>query len=525
MKRIGQLIIIGIVTAVVFLSTSGIVSAETKGGGEVVAISVQAPRHFNGAVQSGSATMIPSAQIFASPLLFDDKWNPQPYLAESWKVSDDGLSVTLKLVEGATFHDGKPITSEDVAFSIMTIKKNHPFKSMFAPVEKVETPDPLTAIIRLSKPHPAILLALSPPLCPIIPKHIFGDGQDIKTHPMNLKPIGSGPFKFIEYKPGEHLILEGYDKFFLGPPKLDRIIIKIIRDPVNRAVSLERKECDMNLQANITLDIKRAQKLDHLKVEETAEAVSPLFWLAFNTQRGPFKDKRVRQAISYAIDRDFITKRLLSGFAKRSTGPIFPDTPFYSSDVEPYNVDLNKARKLLDEAGYKKGADGKRFPLTIDYIPAGTDFKTTSEYLKAQLKKVGIDAKIRTSADFPTWIKQISSWDFDMTIDSVWGWGDPVIGVHRTYLTSNIRKGVIWSNTQGYSNPKVDDLLAQAAVEIDTGKRKALYAEFQKIVVDEVPIAYLNTFPFYTIYDKGLKNVNTTIWGPLSPMHEVYWEK
>ncbi len=345
MKRISKLVII---IAVVILSTMGIAPAQAKSGRDLVAFIVQVPRHFNAAVQSGSATQIPAAQLFASPLLFDDKWNPQPYLAKSWKVSDDGLSVTLNLVEGATFHDGKPITSEDVAFSIMTIKKNHPFKSMFAPVEKVETPDPGTAVIRLSKPHPAILLALSQALCPIIPKHIFGDGQDIKTHPMNLKPIGSGPFKFVEYKTGEHIILEAYDKFFLGAPKLDRIIIKIIRDAVNRSVSLERKECHMNLQANVSLDIKRAKKMDHLKVEPTGEAVSPLFWLAFNTQKGVFKDKLVRQAISYAIDKEFITKRLWSGLSKKATGPIFPGTPFYNSDVELYKVDLDKAQAMLE---------------------------------------------------------------------------------------------------------------------------------------------------------------------------------
>ncbi|MEN8245218.1 MAG: ABC transporter substrate-binding protein, partial [Thermodesulfobacteriota bacterium] len=474
--------------------------------------------------QSGSATMIPSSQIFASPLLFDGDWNPQPYLAKSWKVADDGLSVTLNLVKGATFHDGKPITSADVAFSIMTIKANHPFKSMMEPVAEVQTPDPHTAILKLSKPHPAILLSLSQALCPIIPKHIFGDGQDLKTHPMNLKPIGSGPFKFVEYKAGEHLILEGYDNFFLGAPKLDKIVIKIIRDAVNRAVSLERKEVSMHLQANVALDITRAQKLDHVKVEPTGKAVSPLQWIAFNTKRGPFEDKRVRKAIAYALDREFITKRLWKGLAETATGPIFPGTPYYSADVELYKANLDKAGSLLDAAGYKKGADGKRFSTVIDYIPAGPEWKATAEYMRTVFKKVGIEAKVRTSADFPAWIKQISSWDFDMTIDSVWGWGDPVIGVHRTYLTSNIRQGVIWSNTQQYSNPKVDDLLAKAAVEMDQAKREALYAEFQKIVVDDVPIYYYGTFPFYVIYDKKLKNVNTTIWGPLSPMHEVEWE-
>ena len=109
-------------------------------GGTLVIASTQVPRHLNGAVQSGIATGVPSTQLFASPLRYDENWEPQPYLAQSWEMADDGLSLTLHLVEGAKFHDGTPITSEDVAFSIMTIKENHPFKSMFAPVEAVERP-------------------------------------------------------------------------------------------------------------------------------------------------------------------------------------------------------------------------------------------------------------------------------------------------------------------------------------------------------------------------------------------------
>lgn len=150
-------------------------------GGTLVIASTQVPRHLNGAVQSGIATAIPSTQIFASPLRYDENWEPQPYLAETWDVAEDGMSVTLNLVKNATFHDGKPVTSEDVAFSIMTTKENHPFKSMFAPVETIETPDAHTAIIKLSKPHPALLLALSPALAPALPKHIYGDGQDPKS--------------------------------------------------------------------------------------------------------------------------------------------------------------------------------------------------------------------------------------------------------------------------------------------------------------------------------------------------------
>ncbi|RTZ99424.1 MAG: ABC transporter substrate-binding protein, partial [Deltaproteobacteria bacterium] len=309
----------GIMTLVFFLgfagvfSLSGTVSADAENADTLVAVINHAPRHLNGAVQSGIATMFASSQLFATPLMFDDKWQPQPYLAKSWKISDDGLSVTLNLVEGATFHDGHPITSADVAFSIMTIKKNHPFKTMLAPVEKVDTPDPHTAILRLSKPHPAILLAMSQPLCPIIPKHIFGDGQDIKTHPMNMKPVGSGPFKFVEYKPGEHLILESYDKFFLGAPKIKRLILKIIPDSVNRLTALEQKEVDMDVFVSEARDVRRYGKIKDLVVEKMGEAVGPLNWLAFNLKHKPLDNKQVRQAISYAIDRKFITQRLHFG--------------------------------------------------------------------------------------------------------------------------------------------------------------------------------------------------------------------
>ena len=128
---------------------------------------------------------------------------------------------------------------------------------------------------------------------------------------------------------------------------------------------------------------------------------------------------------------------------------IHPDSPFYNGNVETYPLDLDKSNALLDEAGFPKDSDGMRFGLTIDFGWPGV--KPQVEYVRAALKKVGIDVTVRTSADFPTWAKKMGTMDFQMSWDTVFNWGDPVIGVHRTYLTSNIAKGV-WSNTQGYSN-------------------------------------------------------------------------
>lgn len=508
-------------------AVSGMKSASAADGGTLVIASTQVPRHFNGAVQSGVATALPSTQIFASPLRYDDNWNPKPYLAKSWEVAPDGLSVTLHLVDNAVFHDGTPVTSEDVAFSIMTIKKNHPFQTMLGPVEKVDTPDKLTAIIRLKHPHPALLLAMSPALMPILPKHIYGDGQDIKSHPANLKPIGSGPYRLTEYKQGEYYTLEKFDKFFIpGRPKLDKIVVKLVSDSKAAMVSLENGDVNALPFVSNVRDIARLEKMPNVIVTDKGFAgVGPINWLAFNTKKKPLDDVRVRQAIAYAANREFIVGKLMGGKPKLATSPIAPGSPLGEPGVEMYKLDLAKSQKLLDEAGYTKKADGSRMTLTIDYLPGDEEQqRNVAEYLRSQLKQIGINLEVRAAPDFPTWAQRISNYDFDLTMDNVFNWGDPVIGVNRTYLTSNIHKGVIWSNTQQYSNPKVDELLSAAAEETSPEKRKALYSEFQKIVVSDVPIYFINGTPYRNVFSKGLGNLPTTIWGMMSPLDELYWE-
>ncbi|MBN9015751.1 MAG: ABC transporter substrate-binding protein, partial [Rhizobiales bacterium] len=464
--------------------------------------------------------------VFEPLIQYGENGTLTPGLAESWKVSEDGLSCTLDLVKNAKFHDGKPVTSEDVAFSIMAIKKYHPFQTMLAAVDKVDTPDAYTAIIRLNHPQPSLLLAMSPPLMPILPKHVYGDGQDLRTHPANLKPIGSGPFKLAEYKQGDYVVLEKFDRFFIpGRPKLDKIVYKIVSDPNAAIIGLERGDINILPFVSGIRDIERLEKAPNIFITDKGFAgIGPLNWLAFNTKKKPLDDARVRQAIAYAGNRDAIIKALMGGKATPATGPIAPDSPFYEPKVESYKHDVAKAQKLLDEAGYPKKADGTRFSLTIDYIPGVNEQqRNVAEFLRSQLKRVGIVVEVRAASDFPTWAQRVSSYDFDMTMDAVYNWGDPVIGVDRTYLSSNIRKGVIWSNTQQYSNPKVDKILAAAATETSPEKRKALYSEFQKIVVNDAPIFYINVAPYRNAFDKKLTNLPTTIWGLMSPLDELSW--
>ena len=497
----------------------------TRGGQLILGVAGR-PRHFNPALQSGSQ-MMPGAQLFASPLLIDRNGKPKPYLAERWSVSDDGRSITLNLRKNARFHDGKPITSDDVLFSVEAVRDNHPFKSMFAQVNAVTLPDRHTAIVRLKEPHPALELAMTTVFVPILPRHIYGDGQPLATHPRNVTDVvGSGPFKLVEFKPGEHIIMQRFDDFFLKDrPWLDRLVFREYKDASSLVLGFERGEVDFIPFVNDPRQIARLRKVPGTTIlDDVTPGVGALVWVAFNTRHPKLADKRVRQAISYAIDRDFVVKNLSTGALRVSTGPIHSSSRFYSADVEKYTFNLQKAGALLDAAGLKAGPDGKRLALTCDTANSSSAL-TLAEYLRPALAKIGIDVTVRSSPDFPTWARRVGDFDFELTIDAVWNWGDPVIGVHRTYLSSNIRKGVIWSNTQQYSNTRVDELLAQASRERDPAERKKRYAEFQKIVVEECPIAFVLESGVSSALGQHVGPTDFGVWGPLAPLDQVYLKK
>ncbi|MGH7071686.1 MAG: ABC transporter substrate-binding protein, partial [Acetobacteraceae bacterium] len=470
------------ITAAGLLPTSA--RAEAKGGtlvaGEVTL------RSLNPAIQSGNATGVPGTQIFAGLVQYDAQWQPHPYLAREWQASADHLTYTFKLVEDASFHDGAPITSRDVAFSLDIVKHYHPFGGpMFGPVNRVETPDPHTVVVRLSRPQPAFMICMSPLLLPILPQHVFDKGP-IETNPANLKPIGSGPFKFVDYVVDDHITLERYGGYFRkGRPHLDRVIFKIMKDSVSDVFALQRGDIQYFPFAPILVrDIARLEKNPKLVVTQRGyEACGPIAYLEINTRKKPLDDVRVRRAIAYAVDKKFIVEELLLNKVMRLDGPLNHTNRFFASDdLVVYDLDLDKANKLLDDAGHKRQANGARFSLTLEWLPdQGPDWlEGVAQYLKPQLKKIGIDIQLLADADFASWARRISNWEHDLTMNGAWNYPDPMIGVDRLYLCSNQKKGVLWSNTEGYCNHHVDGILNAAAVETDSAKRKTLYGEFQR---------------------------------------------
>lgn len=517
---------LALVTVSVFASQA---LADAKMGGTLNVTSISKWRTLNPAVQSGSATGIPGSQIFAGLLRVDESFEPQPYLAEKWEVSEDGLRVNFHLRKAATFHDGQPITSADVAFSLGVSKANHPFGStMFGTVEAVETPDAHTAVFVLSAPTPALFASLQPLLMPILPKHIYDDGQEMKTHPRNNENvIGSGPFIVVEHKTGEQLILDRNPNFFIeGRPYLDRILISSSRNSATQVLGLDRGELHYYPFAFLPdNDLKRLAKNESITVAtEGHEALGPIAYLELNLRNDLFKDVRVRQAIAYAIDSEVMSSLLGLGY-EPAISMVHNGSPYYNGATNAYAADLTKAAALLDEAGLKVGGDGVRFSFALDMPTYAPERQAIiSEFIKQELRKIGIEVVLRKSPDFGAWVKRVAGWEHDATISGIWGYSDPVIGIHRLFVCENIRN-VIWSNTQGYCNETVDEVLATAGTSMDTSIRLAGYKRFQEIIADELPLIPLVTAPTTTVHRASVKNVPIHGWGALSPWDEIYLEE
>ena len=266
-----------------------------KPGGTMVFMSGKIPSldPLHGQVNVGFV----SSNIFASLTRFNSKNEVSPYLAKSWSISDDGLTYTFKLAENAKFHDGKPITSEDVIFSMEIVQKYHRFgKQMFGEIKTMGAPDPHTVICRLLQPHGAFLIAATTPRhLPILPKHIYGVGGEYITHPAHKNPVGSGPFKIKELKIDEYLLLErNKDHFVKEMPYLDQIIFRIVTDKTAMRVGLQRNQFHL---ANVAMtmrygEIKSFQEIPHLDLTRIISPSGAQAILEFNNRKEPLNKRK-----------------------------------------------------------------------------------------------------------------------------------------------------------------------------------------------------------------------------------------
>lgn len=494
-------------------------AAPVKGGRLVVAADSE-PRNLNPAIVASNGVFFVASKVI-EPLAeasFEGENGLSPRLAISWKGSDDGLTATFKLREGVKWHDGKPFTSEDVAFSAMEVWKTmqNLGRVVFKSLEKVETPDDHTAVFHFSEATPFQLIRNAlPALTAVLPKHIFA-GTDIANNPANEKLIGTGPFKYDEHKAGEYYRLVRNDDYWgEGEPYLDEIIYRVLPDRAAAAGALEAEEIDLAAFSAVPLaDLARISKIDGLSViDKGYEALTYQLAVEINHRRKELADLKVRQAIAHAIDKDFVVKTIFLGYAKPSTG-IVPryDTQFYTSDVEAYPFDIAKANALLDEAGYKRGKDGVRFSLKLLPAPYFNETKQFGDYLRQALAEIGIDARIVNNDSAAHQKAVYTDHDFDLAIAPTVYRGDPAIST-TILVESGIPAGVPFSNQGGYANAKIDELIAKAAREINEKERSALYAKLQRDVAADLPLINVAEWGFITVANDRVKNVaNNPRW-------------
>lgn len=400
----------------------------------------------------------------------DRQGNIVPSLAKSWEMSKDGLTYTFTLRPGVKFHNGKPLTSEDVKWSIDYIRdpKNRAYYiDQFTQVQSIETPDAMTVVFSLKKPFSPFTTMVSSARAPILPAG--------STFPPNAFPPGTGAFRFIEWQTGHHITLKAFKDYWIpGVPYLDEIYIRPIQEDNVRVTALRTKEIDIADELPYPVVAEAMKGKPEFNVVPHDAGVRRR--IVINTRISPFDDVRVRQAIAYAIDKKELANAQTWGFAK-PTNQRFPKNTLWYIDLPDREQDLKRAKALLAEAGYKDGLKIKA------PVYPGPDMELTT-VLKDQLKKVGIDMEL----DVMDWAAHTKvRREMRYTLYSA-GMGlrpDP----NQIYYADMYSKSK--QNGSGYNNPEVDRLLDKANEVYDVKERKRLYGEVLKHIQRDVPEIYL----------------------------------
>ncbi len=498
----------------------------TPKGGDVTLLVNPEPSSLTSLTTTGGAERKISPKITEGLLAYDFDLTPKPQLAKEWSVSEDGLTYRFKLREGVKWHDGKPFTSADVAASIKILKESHPRgRTVFANVTKVDTPSEHEAVILLSKPAPYLISALAASESPIVPAHIYSSG-DVKTNPANIAPIGTGPFRFVEWVRGSHVVLErNPDHWDEGKPHIDTLIIRFIADAGARAAALETGELDLAGENPVPIaDLARLAALPNLEITDFGYSYNANGRrMEFNLQKELFANPLVRQALAHAINRKQIVDSVYLGRATPAFSPINEQiTRFFTDDIEHYDFDTSRSEALLDQAGYPRKDGGIRFDVTLDFNPYGPDYGAIANVLRSQFAAIGVDVTVRAQ-DFPTYVKRIfTDRDFDFHITGMSNLFDPTVGVQRIYWSKSFQPGVPFSNGSAYKNQEVDSLLEAAAVEIDEAKRREQFVKFQKVTAVDIPNVNLVSIKEYTVANKRVKNHTVTADGLSGNFSDLY---
>jgi peptide/nickel transport system substrate-binding protein len=494
------------------------VAAPRSGGILTVAADTE-PRNLNPAMVASNGVFYVASKVI-EPLaeMIDGGDGLAPRLATRWEGSPDGRTVTFTLRDGVSWHDGKPFTSADVAFSAMRLWKplQNLGRTVFKNLEAVDTPDGRTAVFRFSVPTPFQLVRNAlPGLASVVPKHLYDVG-DIATNPANTRLVGTGPFRFAEHRPGEFYRLEKNPAYWeAGRPYLDQIIYRVLPDRGAIAAALEANQIQLAAFSAVPLaDMERLAKAPGIAViPQGYDGITYQLTVEINHRRKELADARVRRAIVHAIDRKFVVDTIFLGYAKPSNGPVPAfDKQFHRTDLPDSDFDRRRAEALLDEAGVPRGANGMRFSVRLLPAPWFEQTRQFGDYLRQALRAVGIDAQI-VNNDPAAHLKAVyTDHAFDLAIGSPVYRNDPAISTTILY-ESGLPAGVPFSNQYGYASPAMDGLVRRAASAVDPAERTALYRDMQMLAATDLPLIHVAEFTFLTVARRSVMNVaNNPRW-------------
>jgi peptide/nickel transport system substrate-binding protein len=500
-------------------------------GGTLVGISLPAgePQVLTAAFNQSGVNSYISTKIFDGLVRFGPNSAPQPELAETWVISSDSGTVRFNLRKGVKWHDGKPFTSADVRYSYEEVwTKLHPrARSIFAGVTAFETPDDHTLIFRMKTPPTVLFSALNSGELQILPRHLYA-GTDVTRNPWNLKPVGTGPFRFKEWVRGERVVLErNPDYWDAGKPYLDGFVLRFIPDTIARYAAFETGAVQYGVLSPVSFnDVNRVRKSPQLRLEFRGyDWLASRVAMEFNVRRKPLNDVRVRRAIAHAIDLPTMSKVVSRGLTTPGTSPVVSTlTDFYTNDVAHYPYDPKIAERLLDEAGITRKADGTRFTVKIDWLPFGGQYQRYGEFVVQALRRVGIEAELR-GQDLPQYINRVyTEYDFDIAVTHSAGYGDPQTGTERLFWSRTITQGIPWTNATGYRSAEMDAIIDGAHAALDEPTRVEQYKKLQRLAQVDLPSFTMLENRHYTICSSKLHGINVGSAGCYDSLKDAWLE-
>ncbi|MBN2653832.1 MAG: peptide-binding protein [Nitrospirae bacterium] len=466
------------------------------------------------ATDSASADI--SGRIFNGLTKYDKNLNITGELAESWEISQDGLTLIFNLRKNVKWHDGADFTADDVIFTYEAVtdpKTPTPYSSNYGPVKKVEKLGDHKIRVTYNEAFAAALESWG---MGIIPKHIL-HGKDLRSADIYRSPIGTGPYKLKEWVTGQRIVLEAFDRYYEGKPGIDRYVARIIPDQTTNFLELKFGGIDFmgltppqyKLQSDTDFFKKYFQKFRYPSFGYT--------YMGYNMLSPLFSDKRVRQAFSHLIKKEEIIHGVLLGYGSPATGPFPPESWAYNKSVKDSSYNPELAFRLLSEAGWLKGSDGvlrkerEKFSFTV-LINQGNDARMkTAQIIKEQLQKAGIEMNIKVLE----WQAMLHDFIDKKKFEAViMGWAlsrDP--DLYDIWHSSKTKEGEF--NFISYSNPEVDRLLIEGRQTFDREKRRRVYNRIHEILAEDQPYTFLfvpDALPVLHKRFKGVEKAPIGIW-------------